>query len=121
MHWLLGEKPASVLGIGASSICCDREFTASSNGSKWVICEGSPAAKQVTYLVINDPNDDYDQTDGAALALYGLADIESKLEGNRVENVRKAVGHYNRLLRDYPESYLAAPARQAVNRLQSGP
>ncbi|NIA21611.1 MAG: hypothetical protein GWP05_06530 [Anaerolineaceae bacterium] len=55
---------------------------------------------------------DYRGTDGAALALLALAELEANAEGNRWRHLRRAVDYCNELLDQYPESYLARLAKQ---------
>jgi hypothetical protein len=61
----------------------------------------------------------YRGTDGAAQALYALAELKTNIESNRIENVKQAVEHYRELLRDYPKSYLAPSAEQKIRFLES--
>jgi len=57
---------------------------------------------------------DYRTSDGAALALFALAETERTLEGDLIENRKKAIGHYKDLLRTYPDSYLAPMAEHGI-------
>lgn len=56
----------------------------------------------------------YRGSDGAAMALYELAEIERRLEGDLLENKRKAVAHYRELIETYPDSYLAPMAERGL-------
>lgn len=65
------------------------------------------AGVQKRMAALEDVPRRYAGTDGAAQALYALADIEQMLEGNRIENMQRAMTHYRQIERDYPKSYLA--------------
>jgi TolA-binding protein len=62
---------------------------------------------------------DYPGRDGAAQALFELAQIERKLEGNAVDRLKAAQDCYQRIEREYPKSPQARQARVELLKIDS--
>ena len=63
--------------------------------------------------------DRYRGTDGAAAALFNLADLKTKLESNRFRNMKEAIDLYQEFLRQYPASYLAPSVDNRIRALEN--
>lgn len=57
-------------------------------------------------------------TDGAAEALFTLADLQQQIEGPEAEQLGRAIATYKELLRQYPDSHLARSAERRLGFLQ---